>query len=368
MTEVEDSTTNPFEALANTLDKIPNGYPKTSDDTYLKVLEWIFTEDEADLASKMRLRGETVDELSERLNISKEGLKEKLETMLEKGQITKYDTRSGRKYGLMPFAVGIYEDQWKRMTPEFAQLVEDYFKKAKEFDLFTKGPSIFRVVPVNRVIKPELEIFPYETAEEMIKSAKSWGVRDCICKQQKEMIKEPCKVTTNKTVCLPFSPKENTFDKDPFTETITKEQALDYLRQAEEDGLVHCTMNIREGHYYICNCCTCCCGVLRGLTERNQPNAFVNSNFIMSVDEDLCTGCGTCIDRCQFDALDVPEDILVINKEKCIGCGVCAIVCPEEALELVNRDPADQNEPTENFMDWMTKKATARQVDPSDLI
>ena len=78
MTEVEGSSINPYEALADTLDKIPNGYPKTSDDTYLKVLQWIFTEDEADLASKMRLRGETVDELAERLVISKDGLKEKL--------------------------------------------------------------------------------------------------------------------------------------------------------------------------------------------------------------------------------------------------------------------------------------------------
>ncbi|MHA2316625.1 MAG: ATP-binding protein [Candidatus Hodarchaeales archaeon] len=358
---------NAFEALAETLDKIPNGF-KTSDDTYLRVLEWIFTEEEADLASKMKLMGETVQDLAARLNISEEGLEEKLETMVEKGQITDYNTRSGRKYGLMPFAVGIYEEQWKRMDKEFAQLCEDYFQKMDTNQIFDTEPAIFRVVPINRVIKPELEIYPYETAEDMLKNAKSWGVRDCICKQQKELIGDPCKITTNKTVCLPFSHKEKYFDDSKFTDPITKEQALEYLSQAENAGLIHCSMNIESGQYYICNCCTCCCGVLRGLTERNQPNAFVNSNFVMSVDEDLCVGCETCVDRCQFDALDVPDDMLTIDLDKCVGCGVCAIVCPEDALELVSRATGEKTQPAKDFMDWMTRKAMSRQVDPSDLM
>ena len=368
MAETQEKALLPYVALAETLDKIPNGYAKTSDDTYLRLLQWIFTEDEADLASKMKLMGETVEDLADRLDIPEEGLKEKLENMIEKGQITVYNTRSGRKYGLMPFAVGIYEEQWKRMDKEFAQLCEEYFQKAGSNQLFDTEPSIFRVVPINRVIKPELEIYPYETAEDMLKNAKSWGVRDCICKQQKELIGEPCKITTNKTVCLPFSHKENAFDDSKFTDTITKEQALEYLRQSELDGLIHCSMNIESGQYYICNCCTCCCGVLRGLTERNQPHAFVNANFVMSVDEDLCVGCGTCVDRCQFDALDVPDDLLVIDVKKCIGCGVCAIVCPEDALALVARDKSDKTEPPKNMMDWMKQKAISRQVDPSDLM
>ncbi len=163
-----------FEELAETLEKIPNGYAKTSDDTYLRVLQWIFSEGEAQLASKMKLRGELVEELAERLEIPIEGLKEKLELMHDKGQITVYDTRTGRKYGLMPFAVGIYEEQWKRMDEDFALLVEEYFRKAGTNQLFDTEPPIFRVVPINRVIKPELEIYPFETAQDMIKNPKSW--------------------------------------------------------------------------------------------------------------------------------------------------------------------------------------------------
>jgi ferredoxin len=368
MTEATDPIPKAFENLAETLEKIPNGYSKTPDDTYLRLLQWIFSEEEADLTSKMKLRGETAEELAERLEIPLEGLKEKLELMHDKGQITVYDTSTGRRFGLMPFAVGIYEEQWKRMDEDFALLVEEYFRKALPNNLFDTEPSIFRVVPINRVIKPELEIYPYETAEDMIKNAKSWGVRDCICKLQKDLVHEPCKVTTNKTVCLPFSHKENDFDDSKFTNPISKQQALDYLKTAEEDGLIHCTMNIQTGHYYICNCCSCCCGVLRGLTERNQPLAFVNANFFMSVNEDLCTGCETCVERCQFDALDVPDDILVIDTQRCVGCGVCAIVCPEEALTLIERPSKEKSEPPTDFREWMTQKAMNRQVDPSELL
>ena len=75
MTEATDSIPEAYEELAATLEKIPNGYAKTSDDTYLRVLQWIFSEEEADLTSKMKLRGETVEELAERLEIPIEGLK-----------------------------------------------------------------------------------------------------------------------------------------------------------------------------------------------------------------------------------------------------------------------------------------------------
>ena len=368
MTEATEPIPQAFVNLAETLEKIPNGYAKTSDDTYLRVLQWIFTEDEADLTGKMKLRGETAEELAERLEIPLEGLKEKLELMHDKGEITVYNTSTGRRFGLMPFAVGIYEEQWKRMDEDFALLIEEYFRKSLPNNMFDTEPSVFRVVPINRVIKPELEIYAYETAEDMIKNAKSWGVRDCICKMQKDLVKDPCKVTTNKTVCLPFSHKENAFDDSKFTDPISKEQALEYLRTAEEDGLIHCSMNIQTGHYYICNCCSCCCGVMRGLTERDQPLAFLNANFVMSVDEELCVGCETCVDRCQFHALDVPDDMLVIDTQKCVGCGVCAIVCPEDALTLIERPANEKTIPPTDFMDWMTQKATNRQVDPSDLM
>lgn len=367
MHETQEITLDPFERLAETLNKIPNGFPKTADGTHLKVLQWIFTPEEADLASKMKLIGETVEEISERLDIEGlEGLTEKLETMVEKGQIHAMNTSTGRRFGLIPFVVGIYEEQLAKMDSEFARLAEDYFLKAEPGGLFDTEPSIFRVIPINRVIESKLTIYPFESAEQIAQNAKSWGVRECICKKQKSLLNQPCKYPT--TVCLIFSQRENAFENSDLTKTISLEESLEHLRKAEEAGLIHCSMNVQTGHSYICNCCTCCCGVLRGLTERNQPLAFVNSNFHLQVDSELCVGCETCVDRCQFYALSVPEDVCQVDLQKCVGCGVCAIVCPEDALSLVARDKTEITKPPDTIRDWMTQKAISRHGNPSDLI
>ncbi|MFX1284105.1 MAG: ATP-binding protein [Promethearchaeota archaeon] len=361
-----NTTLNPYEKLAETLNTIPNGFPSNDKGVHIKLLKWIFTEDEADLVSKMKLTGATVEDLSSRLNLPIKSLADKLESMAKKGQVRVIDTKVGeKKFALMPFIVGIYEEQLNRMDKELAQIFEEYYQTTEMNEVFDKGPPIFRVIPVDRVIKPELTIFPYEKAEEIINKAKSWGIRECICKKQKALLGEPCKYPT--TVCLTFSSRENAYTEESLSKPVTKERAIELLSEAEEAGLVHCSMNVQTEHYYICNCCTCCCGVLRGLTELNRPRAFIKSNFIMNVDEELCTGCGTCVDRCQFNALNVPEEICEVDLQRCVGCGVCAISCPEEALNLVRRDPLEP-EPPENIRDWMTQKAISRQVDPSDLL
>jgi Fe-S-cluster-containing hydrogenase component 2 len=57
----------------------------------------------------------------------------------------------------------------------------------------------------------------------------------------------------------------------------------------------------------------------------------------------------------------------VAETERCIGCGVCTVTCPEGALNLVDRE-GERIDPPEGLLDWMTKKAIARGVDPSELL
>ncbi|MHA2245021.1 MAG: ATP-binding protein [Candidatus Hodarchaeales archaeon] len=367
MQKAHEIKLDPFEKLAKTLNKIPNGFTNTKDDIHLKVLKWIFTEDEADLASKMKLMGETLEELSSRLDIAIEGgLGDKLEKMVKKGQILGINTSTGRRYALMPYIVGIYEEQLDRMDQEFAQIHEDYMEKHEENGLFDTEPPIFKVIPIKRVIKTELTIYPYEIAEVLIKRSKSWGVRECVCKKQQNLLGKPCSYPT--TVCLVFSRRENTFDEDELSQSITKQEALKHLKDAEKAGLIHCSMNVQTGQNYICNCCTCCCAILRNLTEWGRHFGFVKSNFQIQVDDELCEGCETCVDRCPFGALEVIDALCEVDLTKCVGCGVCAVECPEEALSLVARHPEETSQPPETVKDWMTQKAMSRKVDPSDLL
>ena len=359
---------NPYERLAKVLDTIPNGFPAVEDGAHLRILEWIFTPEEADLASHLKLRGETIDELSERLDIPKDDLEKQLSVMISKGQINSWISKSAvcRKYALLPFAVGIYEEQLNRMDSEFAHLIENYFNQAFKKVTATE-PVIFKVIPVNQSIKAELEVHPYEQAEYLLETASSWGVRECICKKQKALVGEPCSYPS--TVCLVFAKNsQHAFDHDELTKAISKNEALSLLKDAEEAGLIHCSFNTKTSHNYICNCCTCCCAVIGGVNKLEKPREFVKTDFVMSVDSELCSGCGTCIERCQFGALSLPEDVSVVDEQRCIGCGVCAVTCAENALELKRKEVPEKSEPPENTLDWMTQRAMNRGVDPSDLL
>ncbi|NHJ86878.1 MAG: hypothetical protein FK734_15555 [Asgard group archaeon] len=344
--------------LAKTLNRIPNGFATTKDGTHLKVLQWIFEPDEAELASKLKLIGETAEKISKRLKIPLDEITNKLETMKHKGQIRTFNSDKGKKYGLLPFVVGIYEDQLHRMDEEFAVLMEEYLQKTRGEILFSTAPAIHRVIPINSVIKTELKIHPKDQAELMVRNAKSWGIRECICRKHKELLDEPCKYPTS--VCLSFSNEENAFEESNSMKPITLDEALDVLKEAQEAGLVHTSMNITEDNSYICNCCTCCCGVLRSLVEFDQPNAIVNSDYIIAVDSELCTGCGICVDRCQFKVLSIELGISTVN-DRCTGCGVCAIKCPEDALQLVTRNSKEVTKSPKSITSWMLKKTIKRR-------
>ncbi|NHJ31332.1 MAG: hypothetical protein FK732_00575 [Asgard group archaeon] len=273
--------------------------------------------------------------------------------------------KRGKKYGLLPFVIGLYEEQIHRMDTEFAQLFEDYVHKTRGEILFTSEPPIQRVLPINRVIKTDLNVHTYNQAETLVRNAKSWGIRDCICRKQQELLDNRCDYPMS--ICLSFSSRKNAYDDNNSTKPVTEARALELLKEAEEAGLVHTSMNIEKGQSYICNCCTCCCGILKGLTKYNQPNAFVKSDYVLEIAEELCNGCGKCLKRCQFNALTIKEKKCYVD-EKCIGCGVCAITCPKEALSLVTRNKKDISKPPRNILFWMIKRAFKRKVNPMKVL
>jgi ferredoxin len=200
----------------------------------------------------------------------------------------------------------------------------------------------------------------------LLEEAKSWGVRDCICRVQQRLLGKGCDHPVE--VCLLFAPVEGFFDHSKEDRPLTKEEALGILHQAKEAGLVHSSGNYRDGHMYICNCCTCSCAVLRGVAEFGHLTTIAHSDFRSVVDAELCAGCGDCIEQCQFGALSVPEEVCVVDYARCIGCGLCTVVCPTEALHL-ERLPEDKRSlPPVNFQEWMAQRAQERGISLSDVV
>ena len=72
---------------------------------------------------------------------------------------------------------------------------------------------------------------------------------------------------------------------------------------------------------------------------------IASSGYVCRVDAEFCSGCGGCVESCQFGALSMADDIAVVDVDKCMGCGVCASRCPPKALTVI-REPA-KGEPLE---------------------
>ena len=166
-----------------------------------------------------------------------------------------------------------------------------------------------------------------------------------------------------------FSQRPGAFDGNLVIKALTQDEAHQTLQHAADAGLVHSVSNTQDGLYYICNCCTCSCGILRGMAEMGIANVVARSAFINQVDIDICQGCETCIDYCQFAALAMGEDFVIeVNQLRCVGCGVCVPTCPDDALVLVRR-PEDELRPTPpRESDWMRDRATARGLDLQEVL
>lgn len=353
---------NVYKQLAERLDSLPNGFPPTTDGSELRLLRKIFTPEEAELAYQLRLTRETPDQIAARTGGEPGEVRERLKGMARKGLIGAERTDAGIGYGLIPFVVGIYEYQVARLDEEMAQLFEDYYQHAFG-QVLNIRPAVHRVIPVQESVRMDMEVQPFESAAEILANSKAWGVLDCICRKQKALIGDPCEHPLD--VCMALSQRPGAFDQSPVVKALTQEQALDTLRRAAQAGLVHSVSNSQRGIGYICNCCTCSCGILRGMAELGIANVVARSPFVNRVDEDLCYGCELCLEYCQFDALTVEDGMAAVNEVRCVGCGVCVPACPDIALVLVRRPTDEITSIPDSEIEWMQERALARGIDLS---
>lgn len=350
---------NVYRRLAQRLDAIPNGFPATESGAELRLLAKMYTPEQAALAAVMGMSYEPAEEIAARAGVDPKAAYHTLKRMARQGLIYAGKGEAGLAFRLMPFVVGVYEEQLPRMDAELAELFEAYLQESRGSTIYGPTP-VHRVIVVQEAIPVDVEVFPYESASALLEGAKAWAVRDCICRVQKRLIGEGCDHPIEN--CLVFAPMENAFDHSKVDRAISKEEALRILTETEEAGLVHSTGNYRDRQNYICNCCTCSCGILRGIAEFGVLSAVAHSKFRAVSDSGICAGCGDCVERCQFGALSVPEDVCVVDVIRCVGCGQCVTVCPTDALQMAQRSEGEMPPLAANRREWMAQRAQARGI------
>jgi ferredoxin len=282
--------------------------------------------------------------------------------MSERGQLWGLQFGDTWVFKMMPWVFGIYEFQLPHLDREMSEMFEEYHKTFGT-QFFSKRPQMMQTLPIEEEISTSQEALPYEKVSSLIDQGQSFLVNECVCKKEHALVEKPCDRPLE--VCLAVAPIEGAFDNSSRGRVITREEAYKLLAECEENGLVHMTGNTQDDRFYICNCCGCCCGVLRSINDLGIPATdVINSHYYAVIDPDECTACGTCAnERCQVGAIEEGEDHSEIAPEKCIGCGLCITTCPGEAIRLVRRPDSEVIHPPANQEQWYKERGRVRGVD-----
>ena len=353
-----------YEDLRDHLDSLPGGYPATDNGVELRILKRLFTLQEAALAQQLTMKFETSQTIAERAEMDPGQADQMLKDMARKGLIFSIET-PGRPpaYMASQFLIGIWEYHVNDLDREFVKDLEEYFPAlAKE--ALDKLPAL-RTIPVGKSIETSMEILPYEQAEALVKEQKKFLVAPCICRKEHQLKDGGCDKLMD--ACLIFGWGADYYQRNGLGRIITLEETLDILNKAEADGLVLQPSNSQD-ITNICCCCGDCCQILLNLKRHPQPAMMASSPFVVAVDQEACSACETCIDRCQMDALSVESETVELDADRCIGCGLCVSTCPDQALSLVRKPDDRQPQVPKNPMEAHAMRARARAEANGELI
>jgi len=346
--------------------------PTPVNKTLIEILKLLLTEDELDFINAFKRKtSQTMEQLKKNSKMPETQILSFVKGLAKKGFIFNQPSSKGvMVYRLLPLLmVGAFEYLYMKkiehneMEEKLAKMFLDYFEETRDFiqnnydqilPVFEKMLPIDRTMPIlaksiqgdeiNLSINEELEVpeehlLPTQKVEELIEKFDDISVGHCFCRHHRDILGKPCTHTDLRENCFTFGKSARYIAEQGFGRLISKDEALDIMKKSEDDGLVHKAFhphsNISKAETSICNCCKDCCGTLEWW--RMGMFALINStNFLSQVDPDLCSGCGTCVEKCPVDAIELNDsDIAEVNAEYCLGCGVCAHFCPENAITLL---------------------------------
>ncbi len=334
-------TEDVFRKLQKHLDKMPIGYPTTESGVEIRVLKHLFTPKEAQLALKLNFQVEPLIRIHEKVKsdgTSIDGLEKMLDDIYFKGLINRWKQKVGdgeiKHYSNAFLVVGMFEYQLGKLTKEFVEDFHEYLEEAFFEESMAAGIPQLRTILIGQIIEHEQGIASYDDLRTIVKNAGGpFAVQECICRQSQEVLDNPCQKTKLGDSCLLFRTNARLAIEKGHAKEISEEELLKILEKGEKDGLVLQPGNSqRPGN--ICMCCGCCCEILTNTKRFPNPARLFATNFVAVVDEDVCSGCGTCEARCNMEAVHVGDYISEIDIERCIGCGVCVPTCTTEAMSL----------------------------------
>ena len=279
----------------------------------------ILSDDEADIAIAAGLRKErTAGYLAKKVGKTVEEIAPLLDNLVYYGIFRRsMDKALGEDvYYMQIFAPGILE-----MMVNQKELLETHPEVGRAFDEYTRnlaanmgamipdGYGLMRVIPVESALEGIEGVSDYERISHYLDKYDRFSVSPCSCRASRSSLGDGCG-HLEEDMCVQMGRGAEHYIRTGRAREITREQALEIIQRAEENGLMHDMVNIEEPgeSAAICNCCACACFGLRVGLMFGARDA-IRSNYVAEVDEAKCVACGQCVETCPGNALKLGQKL-----------------------------------------------------------
>ena len=298
----------------------------TYNDPEYRILAPIVDDDMCKVMMHMKLdTPRTTEEIAKRCKESVEWTAKQLDKLNEAGVCRTMEGMNGTKAGwYYPIWVpGIMEgilsnnEQCERY-PDLAACFEEYTRRrvamlAPVLQNGKQGMMFMRVMPVMSAIENNSKTASYDEVRTLVEKAFAISVGPCSCRRSRRLIGEGCG-HLEEDMCMYLNDNAINYSRLGSHRLITKEEAYEILKRAEDNGLVH-EINQTPGFEdttAICNCCGCSCYALR-IANMFRSAKSIQSNFLAKVDKNKCVACGQCVENCQTNALKLGQKCSTVD-------------------------------------------------------
>ena len=296
----------------------------TYTDPEYRILDPIVTDDMCRVMMHLRLETDrTVGEVAKRCKESEAFVQEQLDKLVAAGIVRSRKVDGVDCYYYPIWVPGIMEgilsnrEQCDRY-PDLGYCFEEYTRRrlamvAPVFNSGKTGMCFMRVMPVMSAIENNSRTASYDEISTLIENATAISVGPCSCRRARRLMGEGCG-HLEEDMCMYLNDNAITYSKSGAHRLISKEEAYEVLRRAEDNGLVH-EINQTPGFEEstaICNCCGCSCFALR-IAEMFRAKNAIRSNFAAKIDKEKCVACGQCVENCQTNAIKLGQKNCINN-------------------------------------------------------
>ena len=294
----------------------------TYNDSEYVMFDTIVDDDMCDVMMHLKLETpRTVEEIASRAKKDVEFTGEQIKKLLWAGAIRETEADGILRYHYTVWVPGIMEDVLGNTElcdryPILGECFEEYTRKRISVlaPMLDRGMCFMRVMPVDSAIESETRKADYDEVYRLVESATAISVGPCSCRRSRRLMGEGCG-HLEEDMCIYLNENAQAYIKTGKHRAITKEEAYEILKRAEDNGLVHevdQTLGFNEAPGAICNCCGCSCYSLRIANMFRKPDG-IRSNYKAVIDRSKCVACGSCVENCQTNALKLGTKLCEVN-------------------------------------------------------